>query len=71
MKYGVNVPICGRAYIEVEADNEEEAIEEACESIEDSNIEEWEALEFVCKGNVCYAPYWNAEAEVLDSEDEE
>lgn len=70
--YEVTVPIAGHAILEVEAENEEAAIEQALERVERDDIEEWEALRQFHRGNVCYCPQpWKVEArEVDDPEDE-
>jgi hypothetical protein len=54
--YSVKIPIAGHAYIDVEADNEEAAIEAAMDSVELRHIESWEVLEQFNQGNVCYCP---------------
>lgn len=67
--YTVKVPIVGACYVEVEAENESEAIEKAMDS-EDltlDNIEEWEPLEKVVEGNVVYT--YHTEAEVVNEEE--
>lgn len=66
-KYLVNLPITGYISIEVEAKNEEMAIDKAFESEECNldNLIEWEACESVCEGNVCYAILTDAEAEEI------
>jgi len=59
-KYGVQVPIAGLVYIEVEAENEKEAEEAAWEAINERGAEagelEWEFLDVITEGNVCRAP---------------
>lgn len=53
MKYNVYVPICGYAYLEVEAENKEDAIDEAFRqgcSLED--IVEFDMYEHIVQGNV-------------------
>lgn len=66
-KYLVNLPITGYISIEVEAENEEMAIDKAFESEECNldNLIEWEACESVCEGNVCYAILTDAEVEEI------
>lgn len=39
--YEVTVPIAGHAYVTVEADNEEEAIEKALNDVSIRNVKEW------------------------------
>ena len=53
-KYRVMVPIVAACYVEVEAENEKEAIACALNSEELSleNVEEWEGLEAIVTGNV-------------------
>lgn len=61
--WGVTLPIAGHAYLTVEADSEEEAIERAFMEVEVSDIEDWGALKQFTEGNVCYCPHpWEAEA---------
>lgn len=59
-KYGVQIPIAGSIYIEVEAENETEAAEVAWEAINEKGEEagelEWESLDTIAEGNVCHAP---------------
>lgn len=72
--YGVTLPVTGKAYIEVEAASEEEAIEKALDSTDLTieNIQEWEAVERINEGNVCYAMHpWDAEAEDLGEVEDE
>lgn len=62
--YGVTLPIAGHAYIEVEAESEEEAKSLAFEGVSSKNIEDWEALETFTSGNVCHCPTpWRIEIE--------
>lgn len=73
--YGVTIPIAGHVYVEVEADDEDDAIEKAMESdFTSESIESWEALTTFTEGNVCYCPsHWKVYAELVghsDSEDE-
>ena len=70
--YSVTVPIAGHAFIEIEADSEEEAIELAINEVTLENIEEWTSLAQFNRGNVCYCPSpWEAEAECIDDGDGE
>lgn len=62
----VTLPIAGTAYITVEADSEEQAIEKALGEAELAHLHDWEALEKIVQGNVCYAPTWEASAECVD-----
>lgn len=64
--YAVTIPIAGHAFMEVEANNEEEAIEIAMDSVSIGDVENWEPLEQFNQGNVCYCPApWEVEAEDL------
>ena len=64
--YNVTIPIAGHAFLQVEADNEDAAIEAAFAS-DDLTIDaigSWEPIEAFNAGNVCYCPHpWEAEAE--------
>lgn len=63
-KYNVTIPIAGSYTVEVEAEDEEGAIDEALERQGDADLDiEWEAMQEICRGNVCYAPVWEASAE--------
>lgn len=64
-EFQVTVPIAGVAYITVEAETEEEAIDEALGTVGREHIEDWQALRHITQGNVCYAPVWHASAEDL------
>ena len=82
-EYEVTLPITGKAYLTVVADSEEEAIQIALgEVLFDhiaiqialgevlfDHIEEWEAVERINEGNVCYAMRpWQAEAVEMGNE---
>lgn len=67
--YTVKVPIVAVCYVEVEAENEQEAIGKAMES-EDltlENVDEWEALEHIVEGNVIYT--YNGDVEIENVEE--
>ena len=68
-KYTVKVPIVAVCYVEVEAENEQEAIDMAFESddLKLENVDEWEALEHIVEGNVVYT--YNSDIEVEEMED--
>ena len=68
-KYTVKVPIVAVCYVEVEAENEQEAIDMAFESddLKLENVDEWEPLEHIVKGNVVYT--YNSDVEVEEMED--
>lgn len=71
--YSVTLPIAGHAYLEVEAESEEAAIDEALDKVTFDHIESWEALAQFHQGNVCYCPRpWEADAiDCGEVEDEE
>lgn len=60
-RYIVDVPIAGYVSVDVEAENEEEAIEKAFKSddLTLGNCEEWEAFYSLCEGNVLNASHFN------------
>lgn len=62
-KYVVTVPIAGSYTVEVEAEDEDGAIEAAFEAQGEAEDVEWEALREICSGNVCHAPVWEVEVE--------
>ena len=68
-KYRVMVPIVAACYVEVEAENEKEAIACALNSEELSleNVEGWEGLEAIVTGNVVYTYNHTAWAEELEN----
>lgn len=70
-EYEVIVPIAGHACITVIANSEDEAIERALGEVDIDNIESWEALRDITRGNVCYAPTWSASAEAFGDEIED
>lgn len=53
--YEITVPISGLAHVVVEAESAEEAMAAALDAVTLDSIEEWEPLEHVNQGNVCYA----------------
>jgi hypothetical protein len=55
--FNVCLPITGIIWVTVEAEDEDDAIDEALGSdqLETSNIEEWEALRRICSGNALHA----------------
>jgi hypothetical protein len=62
-KYGVEIPIAGYVYIEVEAENKEEAIEIALETEwSNDDIEELDTYNKLVEGNVCYTYHTRATA---------
>jgi len=64
-EYQVTLPIAGTAYLTLEADSEEEAIEKALEECTMDDIESWAAMRRIVQGNVCYAETWEAEAALV------
>lgn len=65
-KWGVRLPVSGYVYVEVEAADEDAAIEAAFDAAFDArDIEEWEVHRDIVQGNVCSAVLWSAEAEEL------
>lgn len=68
--YGVTIPICGVAYVEVTADSEEAAIQEAIDKVTLDDVNEWEAMRFVVQGNVFYGPQSRAEVELVNEDGE-
>ena len=73
-RYTVAVPITGVIYVEVNAESEKEALTAALDSdgLTRDNIEEWEAHDYVTRGNVCSAVQNSIEVvSEEDIEDEE
>lgn len=68
--YGVTVPIVGKAYIEVDAASEEDAIDAALEAVTIEHLEEWESHRVVVQGNVFYGMQNHAEATDLGDVEE-
>ena len=68
-RYFVTLPIVGTATVEVEAENEQAAIEAAFEGdgLTLQSIDEWEALSQGCRGNVCSLPLHSAN--VVEADD--
>lgn len=68
--WSVTLPIGGHAYLVVEAETEEEAIEKAETVVTLTDIEEWETLSRVNSGNVCHFPSpWEIEVECIYGDD--
>jgi len=60
--WSVTMPIAGHAFLEVEAETEEQAREMAFNTVTFDHVEKWEALEQFNQGNVCYCPSpWQVE----------
>ena len=70
-RYSVKVPIAGYAIVEVDADDEESAIEKAVDNVTVDDLESWAALRIICEGNVMYADCNEAEAELIDDDEDE
>jgi uncharacterized protein (UPF0297 family) len=68
--YVVTVPFTGTMYIEVEAESEEAAIQEAIQNVTSENIEGWNAVEQIVQGNVFYGEQNEAEAICLDADED-
>lgn len=65
--YDVTLPIAGIAFLQVEADSEDEAIDVALGKLELKDIEEWDGHRYLVRGSVCYVSVTQAEAvEVAD-----
>lgn len=65
-KYGVSVPISGYVYIEVEAENEEEALDKVfAQGFEDDDIQELEMYEKLIEGNICHTHHTDTDIEEL------
>lgn len=60
-RYIVNIPIAGFVSVDVEAENEKDAIEKAFDSeeLDLKNCEEWEAFSQLCEGNILNAYHYN------------
>lgn len=68
-QYEVTLPIAGHAYLTVEAESPEKAIEMALEEVKE--VDSWEALKQFHQGNICHCPRpWKAEAELIPGDDE-
>lgn len=61
--YSVRIPITGIADLEVEAENEQAAIEKAMNEVKQEDITEWNPHEIIVQGNVFYGHTNEAEAE--------
>ena len=62
-KYEVTLPIAGVAYLTVEAESEDEAIQKAMEIVQMDDIAEWEALHKIASGSVLHTSHNEAYAE--------
>ena len=66
MKYGVSLPFTGYVYVEVEAENKEEALNTAWERATFDDMVEWEFTEHICRGNVLDAVLNDYEIEEVE-----
>lgn len=71
--YDVCLPISGTIIVTVDADSEEEAIQNALDSDDliIDNIESWTAHEHIVQGNIFYGERNDAEADLAFGEEEE
>lgn len=70
-EYQVTLPITGLAYLTVEAESAEQAIEQAMEIVTHDDVHEWEAVHSIMEGNVCHAMQpWDAVAKDCGPVDE-
>jgi hypothetical protein len=64
----VSIPIAGSVLFVVDAEDEASAIKAAWAEFEENGIDdstlEYEVLECICEGNVCYAPLNNVEVDI-------
>lgn len=68
--YTVGLPIAGIAYVTVEADSEEAAIDAAMDQACGEHLEEWEPHRIMCEGNFRYYAHNEAWAECEDDDEE-
>ena len=71
-KFSVTMPIAGFAYLEVDADNDRDALEKFYEQCDlsvggNSNIEELEYYERLVSGNVCHTYHTEVEVYEVDN----
>jgi len=66
-RFAVEIPIAGYVRIEVEAENEEDAIEKAFDiGYKNEDIQEMEMFEKLVEGNVCHTYHTRASAEEIE-----
>ena len=74
-KFAVEIPIAGSLYLEVEAENAEEALEVAWEEInndgESAGELMWEFYEKIVEGNVCHVGCSEIAVDELEASDED
>jgi hypothetical protein len=68
--YRVAVPITGVAFVDVKAETEKEAIDLAFANVTIDNIDEWDAVPYIVKGNVFYGLQNEVEVECNEEEEE-
>lgn len=68
-RYTVQIPIVAVCYVEIKAENAEEALEKAFDSKDLSleNVEEWDAYRIIVEGNCLHTSY--NRAEIVSEED--
>lgn len=69
--YQVTVPITGIAFISVQAESEQEAIQKAMDNVTINEVESWEAHEHIVKGNVFYGVQNEVECELALGESDD
>ncbi len=69
-RYRITIPCAGSTTVEVEATDEDEARTLAFEKACDEPVpDEFEYMDRIVQGNVCYAPVWEIEVEDLGEVD--
>ncbi len=63
--YAVTVPFTGTMFIEVQAENEDDAIETALSEVTSEHIEGWNAVRKIVQGNVFHGEQNDASAEEI------
>ncbi len=64
--YNVTLPITGIAWLEIQAESEQEAIDKALQEVEQKHIEEWNAVEQIVQGNIFHGHTNDASAEEVE-----
>jgi len=66
----VTLPIVGHAFLSVEAETEEDAINTAMNNCSFTDIDSWEAIHRFQAGNISFCPRpWEAEADEMPEEE--
>jgi hypothetical protein len=65
-KYIITIPIAGYVTMSVEAENEEDAIDEAFQEASLDDIDEWDVYSQIVEGNILHAPQNSVEVEVRE-----